>query len=50
MPMPGGAPCAGYMFNIAMLKRVFAPTFLLHDLQQTGEYEITTRWTMEVRA
>lgn len=39
---------AGYMFNIAMLKRVFAPTFILHDLKQTGEHEITTRWTMEV--
>jgi hypothetical protein len=36
------------MFNIAMLKRVFAPTFILHDLRQTGEHEITTRWTMEV--
>ncbi|CAL8466016.1 g5552 [Coccomyxa elongata] len=39
----------GYMFNIAMLKRVFAPTFQLHDIKQTGEYEVTTRWTMTMQ-
>ena len=38
----------GYMFNIGMLKRVFAPDFILHDIKQTGEFEVTTRWTMEV--
>ena len=32
------------MFNIGMLKRVFNPTFELHDIKQTGEYEATTRW------
>ena len=32
------------MFNISMLKRVFNPTFELHDIKQTGEYEATTRW------
>lgn len=37
------------MFNISMLKRVFSPTFQLHDLKQTGEYEITTRWTMTMQ-
>lgn len=36
--------CAGYMFNINMLKTVFNPTFELHDIKQTGEYEATTRW------
>ena len=36
----------GYMFNIAMLKRVFSPKFYLHDIRQTGEHEATTRWTM----
>ena len=36
--------CAGYMFNIGMLKRVFNPTFELHDIKQTGENEATTRW------
>ena len=36
--------CAGYMFNISMLKKVFNPTFELHDITQTGEYEATTRW------
>ncbi len=40
---------AGYMFNIAMLKRVFAPTFQLHDIKQTGDYEVTTRWTMTMQ-
>lgn len=37
---------AGYMFNISMLRRVFAPTFQLHDIKQTSEFDITTRWTM----
>lgn len=37
------------MFNIAMLKRVFAPSFQLHDIQQTGDYEVTTRWTMAMQ-
>ena len=37
---------AGYMFNIGMLKTIFAPEFQLHDIKQTGEYEATTRWTM----
>lgn len=37
---------AGYMFNIGMLKKVFAPHFQLHDIKQTGEFEATTRWTM----
>lgn len=32
------------MFNIGMLKKVFNPTFELHDIKQTGEYEATTRW------
>ncbi|KAK9822836.1 hypothetical protein WJX81_000491 [Elliptochloris bilobata] len=36
----------GYMFNIALLKRVFSPKFFLHDIRQTGEHEATTRWTM----
>ncbi|KAK9804334.1 hypothetical protein WJX72_007791 [[Myrmecia] bisecta] len=36
----------GYKFNIAMLRKVFNPTFILHDMRQTGEYELTTRWTM----
>ena len=40
---------AGYMFNIAMLKKVFAPTFQLHDIKQTGDYEVTTRWTMAMQ-
>ena len=30
------------MFNIGMLKKVFAPSFQLHDIRQTGEYEVGT--------
>ena len=37
------------MFNIKMLKAVFAPKFQLHDIRQTGDYEITTRWTMTMQ-
>ncbi|KAL3159126.1 hypothetical protein ABBQ32_011120 [Trebouxia sp. C0010 RCD-2024] len=39
----------GYMFNISMLRRVFAPTFQLHDIKQTSEFDITTRWTMSMQ-
>lgn len=39
----------GYMFNISMLRRVFAPTFQLHDIKQTSEYDVTTRWTMSMQ-
>uniref|UniRef100_A0A383WAA1 SOUL heme-binding protein n=1 Tax=Tetradesmus obliquus TaxID=3088 RepID=A0A383WAA1_TETOB len=39
----------GYMFNIKMLKGVFDPLFELHDIKQTAEYEITTRWTMTMK-
>uniref|UniRef100_A0A2P2M7K0 SOUL heme-binding family protein n=2 Tax=Rhizophora mucronata TaxID=61149 RepID=A0A2P2M7K0_RHIMU len=37
---------SGYLFNIALLKVIFRPQFLLHWVKQTGPYEITTRWTM----
>ena len=40
---------SGYLFNIQMLRRVFAPTFQLHDVKRTGELELTTRWTMGMR-
>ena len=36
----------GYIKNIKFLKNVFSPIFILHDIAQTGTYEITTRWTM----
>ncbi|KAL4437760.1 hypothetical protein ABPG77_005672 [Micractinium sp. CCAP 211/92] len=36
----------GYLFNISMLRRVFSPTFTLHDIRRTGPLELTTRWTM----
>lgn len=31
-----------------MLKKVFNPTFYLHDIQQSGPHGITTRWTMRM--
>lgn len=40
---------AGYLFNIALLKRLFRPDFQLLWVKQTGPYEITTRWTMVMR-
>jgi len=39
----------GYLQNIKFLKTIFDPTFTLRDIQQTGEYEITTRWTMVMK-
>lgn len=39
----------GYVFNIKLLRRVFAPTFQLHDIKQTSQYELTTRWTMSMQ-
>eukprot|EP01023_Acetabularia_acetabulum_P034175 TRINITY_DN3209_c0_g1_i1.p1 TRINITY_DN3209_c0_g1~~TRINITY_DN3209_c0_g1_i1.p1 ORF type:complete len:403 (-),score=60.35 TRINITY_DN3209_c0_g1_i1:106-1314(-) len=38
----------GYIFNIKMLKNVFSPDYIMHDIRKTGENEITTRWTMEM--
>jgi hypothetical protein len=40
---------SGYLFNIQMLRRVFAPTFTLHAVARTGELQLTTRWTMGMR-
>ncbi|KAL1816087.1 hypothetical protein DCAR_0520457 [Daucus carota subsp. sativus] len=40
---------SGYLFNIAMLKKIFTPDFYLHWVKPTGPYEITTRWTMVMR-
>ncbi|KAL0027314.1 hypothetical protein WJX77_012126 [Trebouxia sp. C0004] len=39
----------GYVFNIKLLRRVFAPTFQLHDIKQTAPHELTTRWTMSMQ-
>jgi hypothetical protein len=38
----------GYLFNISMLKRVFDPTYTMHSIEQTGDWEISTRWTMSM--
>ena len=38
----------GYNFNIQMLRRVFAPEYVMHDIYQSGDWEITTRWTMKM--
>ncbi|KAK2982130.1 hypothetical protein RJ640_029647 [Escallonia rubra] len=40
---------SGYLFNIALLKKLFTPDFQLHWAKQTGPYEITTRWTMVMK-
>ncbi|XP_051150151.1 uncharacterized protein LOC127264693 [Andrographis paniculata] len=40
---------SGYLFNIAMLRKLFNPNFDLHWVKQTGPYELTTRWTMVMR-
>ena len=37
---------AGYAFNIQMLRRVFSPEYVMHDIRKSGPWEITTRWTM----
>eukprot|EP00958_Prasinococcus_capsulatus_P027262 scaffold5337_cov411-Prasinococcus_capsulatus_cf.AAC.9 len=39
----------GYLFNIQMLRRLFRPIFQLHDVYQTAENELTTRWTMTMK-
>ena len=38
----------GYLFNIGMLKNVFKPVYTMHSIEQTGDWELTTRWTMEM--
>ncbi len=32
--------CAGYLFNIAFLRKIFSPLFILHDLKRTGPLEV----------
>ena len=39
----------GYLFNIRFLRAAFAPEFELHDMRQTGDFEVTTRWAMRMR-
>ena len=29
-----------------MLRRVFSPEYVMHDIRKSGPWEITTRWTM----
>nr|XP_043626077.1 uncharacterized protein LOC122597564 [Erigeron canadensis] len=38
----------GYLFYIDMLKLVFTPNVHIHWIKQTGSYEITTRWAVEM--
>ena len=38
----------GYLFNINMLKNVFTPVYTMHTIEQTGDWELSTRWTMEM--
>ena len=45
-PLSSYNTLSGYLFNIQFLRRAFGPRFILHDLRQTGDHEITSRWTM----
>ncbi|XP_047951921.1 uncharacterized protein LOC125197243 isoform X2 [Salvia hispanica] len=40
---------SGYLFNIAMVGKLFHPHFHLHSVKQTGPYEISTRWTVVMK-
>ena len=40
---------SGYLFNIQKLRRLFRPDFELHDVYETAENELTTRWTMTMK-
>jgi hypothetical protein len=48
-PITKYSSLSGYLFNIQMLRRIFSPTFTLHDIKQTNTWEITTRWTMSMK-
>lgn len=48
-PITQYSTLSGYLFNIQMLRRVFSPKFILHDVKQTGPLELTTRWTMSMK-
>eukprot|EP00210_Caulerpa_lentillifera_P001902 g1829.t1 len=48
-PVTNYSSIRGYVFNLNLLRRVFSPIFTLHNIKQTGEYEITTRWTMQMK-
>ncbi|XP_071689298.1 uncharacterized protein [Rutidosis leptorrhynchoides] len=39
----------GYLFYISMLKLLFSSILHIHWIKQTGTYEITTRWTAEMK-
>lgn len=48
-PLTNYSSLQGYLFNIAMLKTLFAPVYEMHDIRATGENEITARWTMTMQ-
>lgn len=47
-PITSYGSLRGYLFNIAALRRVFSPTFVLLGVRQTGKRDLTTRWAMEM--
>ncbi|CAG9465527.1 unnamed protein product [Pedinophyceae sp. YPF-701] len=48
-PLTKYGSISGYLANIKMLGVLFRPQFFLHDVRRTGEYELTTRWTMSMK-
>lgn len=49
-PITRYSSLSGYLFNIAALRRVFSPTFVLLGARQTAPRTVTTRWAMTMVA
>lgn len=49
-PLASFRGVGAYKLNIAFLRRAFSPTLLTHSVLRTGPAEITTRWTMSMKA
>jgi hypothetical protein len=47
-PITSYGTIQGYVANIKFLKNIFQPRFTLHDIKQTGDDEISFRWTMDM--
>ncbi|GBG83837.1 hypothetical protein CBR_g37636 [Chara braunii] len=47
-PITRYSSLSGYLFNIAVLRRLFNPDLVVLGFGQTDEWEITARWTMKM--